>query len=104
MIHIIKSVIQDIHTIIGLRNRKVLIEALFYSYLLVKELPDSYWSSVKIAPGAGSPGGPGRCAPGNFKKLSLPRAGDICCRRAGLIKLNQTLHGEMIYDMKFYYL
>jgi hypothetical protein len=95
MIHIIKSVIQDIHTIIGLRNRKVLIEALFYSYLLVKELPDSYWSSVKIAPGA---------APGNFKKLSLPRADDIRCRRAGLIKLNQTLHGEMIYDMKFYYL
>ena len=39
MIHIIKSVIQDIHTIIGLRNRKVLIEALFYSYLLVKEPP-----------------------------------------------------------------
>jgi hypothetical protein len=39
MIHIIKSVIQDIHTIVGLRNRKVLIEALFYSYSLVKEPP-----------------------------------------------------------------
>jgi hypothetical protein len=38
MIHIIKSVIQDIHTIVDLRNRKVLIEALFYRYSLVKEI------------------------------------------------------------------
>jgi hypothetical protein len=93
MIHIIKSVIQDIHTIIGLRNRKVLIEALFYSYLLVKELPDSYWSSVKIAPGAGSPGGPGRCAPGNFKKLSLPR--DIGCRGVKKTKSNPTWGNDL---------
>jgi len=41
MIHIIKSVIQDIHTIVDLRNRKVLIEALFYRYSLVKEIKHS---------------------------------------------------------------
>jgi hypothetical protein len=74
MIHIIKSVIQDIRTIIGLRNRKVLIEALFYSYLLVKELPDSYWSSVKIAPGAGSPdpGVRGAAPRGTLKSYLFP--------------------------------
>jgi hypothetical protein len=38
MIHIIIQVIQNIRTIIGLRNRMVLIEALFYSYLLIKEV------------------------------------------------------------------
>ena len=57
--------------IVGLRNRKVLIEALFYSYLLVKELPDSYWSSVKIAPGA-APGVRGAAPRGTLKSYLFP--------------------------------